>query len=463
MLYKQCSAIILAAGKGSRMLSDTPKVMHKIGGKYMLQHLVDTILKIGIQSIYIVYHDNDYSIMQKIISIASYKVSLHWILQRELLGTGHAVRQVLSVVNNNEEEIFILNGDVPLVSCATLQKLHFIKSQCDVGLLTAMLTNPAGYGRVIRNKQGKIINIIEDDDDITCDDYQEIREVNTGILISTVGDLKCWLEKLIIHSVKNEFYLTDIVNIAHRMGCIICDTKPIDTFEIIGINSKSDLVYLDRKYQIKQAQYLLSTGVMISDPYRFDLRGTLICGKDVFIDINVIIEGHVSLGNRVKIGANCLLKDITVGDDVVIYPFSIIENTIIYCKSEIGPFARLRLSTILKEKSCVGNFVELKNVQLGNRSKVKHLSYLGDAEIGSQVNIGAGVIICNYDGEQKHHTDIRDNVFIGSNSQLVAPLTIEKNAIIGAGTTVTQDVLENETVISRIRQFSIVNRKRLKK
>lgn len=461
MSCKQSSVIILTAGKGSRMLSDIPKVMHKIGGKCMLQHLIDTAAKVGVQSIYIVYHDNDDHTLMHMIDTDKYKGSVHWILQRELLGTGHAVLQALSIISN-DEEIFILYGDVPLVSYVTLQKLHCIKSQCDVGLLTAILTNPDGYGRIVRDRQDEIINIVEYDD-IDFDNYKDIKEVNTGVLISTVGNLKCWLEKLIVRSAKNEFYLTDIISIACRMGYVIRSVQPVNIFEIIGVNSKSDLIFLEKKYQIKEAQYLLSIGVMIVDPNRFDLRGTLTCGRDVYIDINVIIEGCVSLGDRVRIGASCILKDTIIGDDVKIHPFSIVENATINYQSEVGPFARIRLGSTLQGKSYVGNFVELKNVQLGDESKAKHLTYLGDAEIGSQVNIGAGVIICNYDGTRKHHTDIGDNVFIGSNSQLIAPITIGKNAVVGAGTTVTENVLENETVISRIRQFTIFNKKELKK
>lgn len=463
MLHRKISVIILAAGKGSRMLSDIPKVMHKIGGKCMLQHLIDTVSMLNVRSIYVVYANDDYNIMKRSIDIRSCTMPVYWILQKELLGTGHAVQRALFSIDRDDDEILILYGDVPIVSSATLKKLHDMKSQCDISLLTAILTNPVGYGRVVRNQSGNIINIVEDHD-IINDNDRNIKEINTGILIAVVKDLKYWLKSLSMmhHNVNNEFYLTDIVNFAYYNGYIIRSINPIDTFEILGVNNKSDLIYLDRKYQKIQAQYLLSMGVMIFDPKRFDLRGTLVCGRDVYIDINVIIEGHVSLGNKVKIGAGCILRDTVVGNNVVIDPFSIIENATINCDSKVGPFARLRSGVELKEKSNVGNFVELKNIFLGNESKVKHLSYLGDAEIGSRVNIGAGTIFCNYDGIKKHHTNIEDDVFIGANSQLVAPLTIKKNAIIGAGTTVTKDVSENETVISRIRQFSIFNKRILK-
>lgn len=446
------------------MLSDLPKVMYKIGGKPMLQHLVDTVLKmIGIRSIYIVYADDHFNIMKKMIHVPSSVVTIQWVLQSERLGTGHAVQQALSMISDGDEEILILYGDVPLVSDITLKKLRDVQSQCDIVLLTAIFNNPVGYGRIIRNELGSIINIIEDYD-IIEDDHKSITEVNTGILASCVKNLKFWLGDLNIHhGVKNEFYLTDIVAIAHCRGCVIHSVQPVDTFEVMGINNISDLIDLDRKYQKEQAKYLLSIGVIIYDPNRFDLRGTLVCGKDVHIDINVIIEGHVYLGNKVKIGSNCILRDVSIGDNVVIYPFSVIENAIIHDYSKVGPFSRVRGGVELKENSHIGNFVELKNVSLGHTSKVKHLSYLGDAEIGSHVNIGAGAIICNYDGVRKNRTSIQDNVFIGSNSQLIAPITVEKNAIVGAGTTVTKNVAANETVISRVRQFSILNEKRLKK
>lgn len=462
MLCENLSVIILAAGQGKRMLSNIPKVMHKIGGKSMLQHLVDTVLKMGVRSVYIVCSNDNYCLIAKTIDIGSYKIPIHWILQHKLLGTGHAARKALSVMHD-EEEVCILYGDVPLISCKTLMNVCSIKSQCDIGLLTAILDNPIGYGRIIRDRQSNIVNIVEHDD-IISDNYRKIKEINSGVLVSTVRNLKSWVKKLSIHSIKGEFYLTDIVNIAHHSGCTVQAVQPVfGTFEVMGVNSISDLVYLNRKYQKKQAKRLLSMGILVVDPSRLDLRGTLVCGRDVYIDINVIIEGYVSLGNRVKIGASCILKDTVIGDDVIIYPFSSIENATINGQSVVGPFARLRAGIELKEKSYVGNFVELKNVRLGNASKVKHLSYLGDAEIGSQVNIGAGTIICNFNGLKKNYTSIGDNVFIGSDSQLVAPLTIGKNATIGAGTTVTQDVADYDTVISRIHQFSIANTKSLKK
>ncbi|WHL25071.1 MAG: bifunctional UDP-N-acetylglucosamine diphosphorylase/glucosamine-1-phosphate N-acetyltransferase GlmU [Candidatus Blochmannia vicinus] len=459
MSYASFSAIILAAGKGNRMLSDIPKPLHRIGGKFMLQHLIDSVVQSGVRCIYVVYGHKGETIIEKI-NTDQYKVPVHWILQHELVGTGNAVQRALSIIGD-KEEILLLYSDVPFVSYRTLQRLHTIKSQCDISMLTATLSNPNGYGRIVRNQKGSVVNIIEHDD-IINDDQKKIKEVNTGIFIAISENLKRWLNLLTIHRSKNEFYLTDIIQIAHQSGYTIHTVHPYDTFEIMGVNNKSDLVFLDRQYQQRQAQRLLSSGVTISDPDRFDLRGTIVCGKDVYIDINVIIEGDVSLGNRVRIGANCILKDTVIEDDVVIHPFSIIEHAKISIQSDIGPFARLRPGTELKENSHVGNFVEIKNTQLGKQSKVRHFSYLGDAEIGAQVNIGAGTIICNYDGVQKHHTVIEDGVFIGADSQLVAPIIVGKNATIGAGTTVTRNVSAGETIISRIRQFSILHWKRSK-
>lgn len=461
MLQKKFNVIILAAGQGNRMLSNIPKVMHKIAGKSMLQHLIDSLNQItNIQSIYIVYNFNK-SIFKNTIHLNKQKVPIYWVLQNTPKGTGHAIQKALYMIKNNESEVLILYGDVPFVSCNTIKKLKSIKSQCDIGLLTAQIYNPYGYGRIIRNLQGKVTNIIEHND-ITNNSYKKIKEINSGVFITLVKFLKNWLQKLTYKTAKNELYLTDIINIAYQQGYLIRTIHPIDTFEITGINNKLDLIRSEKKYQLKQAQKLLKSGVLISDPNRFDLRGTLIFGKDVYIDINVIIEGNVSLGNRVKIGSNCILNNVTIGDDVTIYPFSIIEHSKINFKSKIGPFARLRPGTQLEKHACIGNFVELKNTRLGIQSKVKHLSYLGDADIGSKVNIGAGTITCNYDGINKHNTYIKNNVFIGADSQLIAPITIGKYAFIGAGTTVTQNVAEKETIISRVRQFSIVRKKKIK-
>lgn len=460
MLHNNLNVIILAAGIGSRMISDIPKVAHHIAGKPMLQHVVDSASRIPAQSIYIVYNHKINELI-KSIQTNKKKVSIHWILQEIPKGTGHAVQQALLKIND-DSDVLILYGDVPFVSQSTLMKLIYKKSQCDISLLTAKTDDPKGYGRIIRNKYGNVVKIIEDSD-IHCSNYKKIKEINSGTFITVAKNLKNWLKKITYNNFQNELYLTDIINIAYRNNYQIHTIQPSNLFEIIGINNKLDLAHAERFFQKEQAKNLLRSGVTISDPNRFDLRGTLSYGKDIYIDINVILEGNIYLGDRVRIGSNCILKNVIIENDVIIHPFSIIENSKIDFQSKIGPFARLRPGTKLKEKTCIGNFVELKNTQLGKKSKVNHLSYLGDAEIGSKVNIGAGVVICNYDGIKKNHTYIKDNVFIGSNSQLIAPLTIEKNVTIGAGTTVTKDITENEIILSRIPQFSIGNKKIIKK
>lgn len=457
MLYRNFNVIILAAGKSSRMLSDIPKVMYQIAGKFMLQHLIDSISQFDVHAIYVVYSYSSEK-LTKVVFFNKKKIPIYWVLQDIPKGTGHAIQKVLPMIQQDDSEVLVLYGDVPLISYETLKQLRYTKSWCDVSLLTANVKDPEGLGRVIRNQHGNVVSIIEDSDIVNIN-HKKIKEINSGIFITIVKYLKLFLRKITYKDSRKELYLTDIIEIAYQDNYKICTVHPNDSFEIIGINNKLDLIKAERIFQIEQAKNLLKLGVIISDPNRFDLRGTLVYGTDVFIDINVIIEGHVSLGSRVRIGAHCILKNVVIGNDVTIYPFSIIENSEINSKSKVGPFARLRPGTQLKENTHIGNFVELKNTQLGTESKVNHLSYLGDANVGSRVNVGAGTIVCNYDGTEKHHTNIQDNVFIGADSQLIAPLTIGKNSIIGAGTTVTADVLEGETIISRIRQFPILNKK----
>lgn len=458
MPIKNLDVIILAAGLGKRMLSDIPKTMHKIAGKFMLQHLIDSVIKLDVQSIYIVYNNNLIPLKENYLNNS--KIPIYWVLQNIPKGTGDAIQKVLPMIQNNSE-ILILYGDVPLVSFKTLKKLKSIKSQCDLGLLTAKITEPNKYGRIIRDQNGKVSKIMEYEEIININ-YKKKEEINSGIFITVSKYLKKWVKDLTYQNSKNELYLTDIVSIAYKKKYIIRTINPINVFEIIGINNKLDLIKAEREYQKQQAQNLLMSGVIVSDPNRFDLRGTLVHGTDVYIDVNVIIEGNVRLGNRVQIGANCILKNSIIEDDVVVYPFSIIESSKIDFKSKIGPFSRLRPGTKLQNSTQIGNFVELKNIQLGKKSKVGHLTYLGDAKIGNKVNIGAGTIICNYDGITKHQTNIEDNVFIGADSQLIAPILIEKNAVIGAGTTVTKNVASGKTIISRIRQFPILNKKNKK-
>ncbi|WP_392552349.1 bifunctional UDP-N-acetylglucosamine diphosphorylase/glucosamine-1-phosphate N-acetyltransferase GlmU [Orbus wheelerorum] len=445
------STIILAAGKGTRMYSNLPKVLHKIGHKSMLQHVIDTVKLLDMDNIYVIYgHGKD----QLESALNNQPVKL--VLQEQQLGTGHAVLQAIPHIKDNED-ILILYADTPLISAQTLNKLVANKPENGISLLTVMLDDPSGYGRIVR-ENGEIVAIVEQKDATKA--QLSINEVNTGIMLISGQQLKEWLAKVDNHNAQHEFYLTDVIRLAHQSGCAIKATHPVDECEVAGVNNRLQLVSLERIYQQKLAKDLLLAGLTLLDPNRFDLRGQLKHGMDVIIDNNVIIEGNVELGNNVYIGAGCILKNCIIGDNCEISPYTVIDNSILAKSCTVGPFARLRPGSILADTAHVGNFVELKNAQLGKGSKAGHLSYLGDSEIGSEVNIGAGTITCNYDGANKFKTIIEDNVFVGSDSQLIAPVKIAKGATIAAGTTVTNDVAENELVVSRVKQKQIANWKR---
>jgi bifunctional UDP-N-acetylglucosamine pyrophosphorylase / glucosamine-1-phosphate N-acetyltransferase len=445
------SAIILAAGKGTRMYSNIPKVLHKIGSKPMLQHVIDTVQQLNTNHINIVYGHGKIQLEK---ALKDQNVQL--IYQAEQLGTGHAVQQAISYIQD-DEDILILYGDTPLISAQTLQTLIANKPQQGIALLTVILKDPTGYGRIER-KNGKVVAIIEQKD--ASSEQQKINEINTGIMLVNGKLLKNWLLRLTNNNAQKEFYLTDIIAFAHQDGYEILTSHPVQQFEVEGVNNRLQLAMLERQYQQLQAQNLLLAGVTLLDPNRFDLRGTLSHGKDVTIDCNVIIEGNVKLGNNVFIGAGCVLKNCSIDDDSTISPYSIIEDSTIAKQCTIGPFARLRPGSQLDEQVHVGNFVELKKAHLGQASKAGHLSYLGDSEIGSNVNIGAGTITCNYDGANKFKTIIEDDVFVGSDTQLIAPVKVGKGATIAAGTTVTNNVNENELVVSRVKQRQIADWKR---
>ncbi|WP_225639301.1 bifunctional UDP-N-acetylglucosamine diphosphorylase/glucosamine-1-phosphate N-acetyltransferase GlmU [Candidatus Profftia sp. (ex Adelges kitamiensis)] len=440
------SIVILAAGKGTRIYSDMPKVLHNLAGKPMVQHVIDTAIQLKPQSIYLVYGYYGSLLREKLS-----KQPLKWVLQAEQLGTGHAMQQAALNFSCNED-ILMLYGDVPLISKETLQRLLAVKPYRGIGLLTARVMDPTGYGRILR-KNNRVIKIIEHKD--ATAEQHKINEVNTGILVANSRELKRWLSKLNKNNVQGEYYITDIISLAHEEGSLIETVYPYRLSEIENVNNRLQLSALEREYQYEQAQKLMLAGVMLIDPSRFDLRGSLIHGRDIFIDVNVIIKGLVRLGNRVHIEAGCILKDCIIGDDCVISSYTIIENSTLAAKCTIGPFAHLRPGSNLAKKAHVGNFVEMKQVRLGNHSKVGHLSYLGDAEVGDYVNIGAGTITCNYDGANKLKTIIGDHVFIGSDTQLVAPVTISNGVTIAAGTTVTNNVAKNELVISRVKQTHV--------
>lgn len=451
MSNSSLSVVILAAGKGTRMYSDLPKVLHPLAGKPMVQHVIDTALKLGAQNVHLVYGHGGDLLKEKLSDQA-----LNWVLQAEQLGTGHAMQQAAPHFSD-DEDVLMLYGDVPLISGETLQRLLAAKPQGGIGLLTVKLADPTGYGRIVRENDN-VVGIVEHKD--ATAEQHKINEINTGILVASGRDLKRWLGKLNNNNAQGEYYITDIIALAHQEGHRIEAVHPDRLSEVEGVNNRLQLSALEREYQSEQAQKLLLAGVMLLDPARFDLRGELIHGRDISIDTNVIIEGTVKLGDRVRIGTGCVLKDCVIGDDCEISPYTVIENSTLATECTVGPFARLRPGADLAEKAHVGNFVEMKKARLGKGSKAGHLSYLGDAEIGDNVNIGAGTITCNYDGANKFKTIIGDDVFVGSDTQLVAPVTIGNGVTIAAGTTVTKNVAEKELVLSRVKQTHIQGWKR---
>ena len=378
---------------------------------------------------------------------------VNWVLQAQQLGTGHAVAQAIPFWND-EDDVLVLYGDTPLIQPETLQRLLAAKASDGMALLTVVLDNPTGYGRIVRSN-GQVVGIVEQKD--ANAEQLAIREVNTGVLVANGGQLRSWLSRLDNKNAQGEFYLTDVIAMAHGDGCAIAAVHPDSAMEVEGANNRVQLAALERSYQQMQAEKLMIAGATLIDPARFDLRGSLEIGEEVVIDVNVIIEGKVVLGNHVRIGAGSVLKDCVIGDHSEVKPYSVIEGAQIADQCSVGPFTRLRPGAVLEQDAHVGNFVEMKKARLGVGSKCGHLTYLGDAEIGAKVNIGAGTITCNYDGVNKFQTIIEDDVFVGSDTQLVAPVRIGKGATLGAGSTITKDVAENELVITRVPQRHIPN------
>ena len=454
MTTQTLSVVILAAGKGTRMYSDLPKVLHPIAGKPMVKHVIDTAKQLGAHNIHLVYgHGGD--LMQQRLA----NEPVNWVLQTEQLGTGHAMQQAAPFFAD-DENILMLYGDAPLITKATLEKLIAAKPDKGIALLTVVLDNPTGYGRILR-ENGNVVGIVEQKD--ANAEQLKIQEVNTGVMVSDGASFKKWLTQLDNNNAQGEYYMTDVIALANRDGCQVAAVQAADLMEVEGANNRLQLVALEQYFQQKQARELLLAGVMLLDPNSFKLRGELTHGKDVEIDMNVILKGKVRLGNRVKIGAGCVITNCDIGDDVEIKPYSVLEDATVGANAAIGPFSRLRPGAELAENTHVGNFVEIKKAQIGKGSKVNHLTYVGDAEIGKDCNIGAGVITCNYDGANKFKTIIGDNVFIGSDSQLVAPVTIESGATIGAGSTIRDDVRHDELVTTRVPQKHIQGWERPKK
>lgn len=450
--------VILSAGKGKRMHSDLPKVLHKVAGKSMLRHVIDTSLTLDPLKIHVVVGHGGEIVRQSLTSLPQEIFSkINIVEQKEQLGTGHAVNTAMPYVQK-DSMVIVLYGDTPLTPTNDLKALLNTCPKNGMSLLTAIADNPFGYGRIIRNSDGQIEKIVEEKDAKAQEKL--INEVNTGMMAAPAAVFNEYLPKLNNENAQGEYYLTDLVALLRRDSKEVNPVKAPDFSVLCGVNNKIQLSFIERLYQERAAKSLLEEGVTLADPKRFDLRGTLIHGKDVFIDINVIIEGSVTLGNNVSIGAGCVLKDVSIGDNSIISPYTVMEKSELKRHTTIGPFARLRPGNVLEDEVHVGNFVEVKNSHIGFGTKAGHLSYLGDSDIGTDVNIGAGTITCNYDGANKHRTTIEDDVFVGSDTQLVAPVTVRKGATIGAGTTVTKEVPEKALVITRVRPIYFKNYQR---
>lgn len=443
--------LILAAGKGTRMRSDLPKVLHPLAGKSLLGHVVDTAHALGAAQICVVYGFGGDAVPR-----ALPDDKLTFVLQAEQHGTGHAVQQALPQLDDDGVTL-VLYGDVPLTRTRTLQPLVAAAQAGRLGLLTVLLADPTGYGRIVR-VDGQVVRIVEHKD---ADDAERaIREVNTGILAVATRHLKAWIGQLKNDNAQGEYYLTDIIAMAVADGVAVETHHPADEWEVLGVNSKAQLAQLERIHQGEIARALLDAGVTLADPARLDVRGTLACGRDVTIDVNCVFEGLVELGDNVQVGANCVLRNATVAAGTRIDAFTLIDDATIGEANRLGPFSRIRPGTTLARDVHVGNFVEIKNSQIDDGSKINHLSYVGDTSMGKKVNIGAGTITCNYDGANKHRTVIEDEVFVGSDTQLVAPVTVGKGATLGAGTTLTKDAPAGELTLSRARQLTIPGWKR---
>lgn len=451
------NVVILAAGMGKRMQSALPKVLHPLAGKPLLRHVIDTARSLSPQKLCVIYGHGGAAVPDMVSALAQETgVSIDTALQQPQLGTGHAVMQAVPQLDDGAVTL-VLYGDVPLTTADTLRRLVEAAGSDKLGILTVEQANPFGLGRIVR-ENGQIVRIVEEKD--ASEAERAIREINSGIMAIPTRHLKKWLAALSNNNAQGEYYLTDIVAQAVADGVPVVSAQPSGEWEVAGVNSKVQLAELERRHQLNIAHALLEKGVTLMDPARIDVRGELVCGRDVVIDVGCVFEGRVELADGVKVGANCVLVGATVGAGANIKPFCHIEGATIGAASQIGPYARLRPGTELGEDVHVGNFVEVKNSTVAAHSKANHLAYIGDATVGSRVNVGAGVITCNYDGANKFRTVIEDEVFVGSDSQLVAPVTIGKGATIGAGTTLTKDAPAGKLTISRPKQITIEGWKR---
>jgi bifunctional UDP-N-acetylglucosamine pyrophosphorylase/glucosamine-1-phosphate N-acetyltransferase len=444
--------VILAAGQGTRMRSRLPKVLHDLAGRPLLDHAIQAAKRLSPEQVVVVYgHGGEQ------VKAAFSGQDLTWVEQKEQLGTGHALAQAMPILQD-VDQIMVLYGDVPLLRDKTLSSLITASMYSDLAVLTAAFEDPTGYGRVVRDQDGKIQRIVEHKD--ANSDELEITEINTGIMVAKRISMDGWLEKVDNKNAQGEFYLTDVIGLAVADGVCVQTSQPKELDEVAGVNDRAQLAYLETKFQEWQSESLMCAGLGLRDPSRFDLRGSLEFGEDVNIDINVLMEGSIELGSDVSIGANTVLRNSRVGDGVVIKENCVIEDAVVGKNCTIGPFARIRPQTELADDAHIGNFVEIKKSQLGSGSKVNHLTYIGDSNIGKSVNVGAGTITCNYDGANKHKTEIGDGAFIGSNSALVAPVVIGEGATIGAGSTITGKAPENTLTLTRAKQLSLKSWKR---
>nr|VFJ57023.1 MAG: bifunctional UDP-N-acetylglucosamine pyrophosphorylase / Glucosamine-1-phosphate N-acetyltransferase [Candidatus Kentron sp. FW] len=448
-------AVILSAGQGKRMKSALPKVLHRLGGRTLLEFVVDVAAKIDSERIYIVY---GYGGEHVLAAFPSPPHNVNWVYQSSQLGTGHAVKQAMPYIPD-EALVLVLYGDVPLISSATLREVVFKAGMRSIGLVTARLPDPTGYGRIVRDTGGRVVGIVEEKD--ASNTERNITEINTGIMVVPANYLRVWLDSLTKDNAQGEFYLTDIIELAVGEGISIETVTPALVEEVLGVNDRIQLARLERHYQQEQARLLMESGVTLRDPARLDIRGDVVVGQDVIIDVNVILEGRVVIGDRVSIGPNTYIRDTEIGNGTEILANCVLEDAIVSKECRIGPFSRIRPNTRLAEHVHIGNFVEIKKSNVKERSKINHLTYIGDAQIGHDVNVGAGTITCNYDGMQKHRTEIKDNVFIGSGTMLVAPVTLGTGSTIGAGSTITKDTPPNRLSVERSRQMTLKSWKRL--
>lgn len=452
MTTQSLQVVILAAGQGKRMHSRLPKVLHPLAGRPMLLHVLDSARRLAPTRLAVVIGHGGEAVASRLEA-----PDVVWAMQEQQLGTGHAVMQAMPMLGKSGV-VLVLYGDVPRIATGTLRSLFDAAAEGALALLTQEADDPKGYGRIVRDAAGRVARIVEERDATEAE--RAIREVNTGIVAAPYAKLEAWLAGLTNENVQREYYLTDIVAAAVAEGYPVTVRRPQSPTECLGVNSKRELARLERLVQQDRAHALLEAGVTLADPARIDVRGELSCGKDVSIDVNCVFEGRVALADGVTVGAHCVLRDVSVGEGTEIRPFSLLEEAEVGANARIGPYARIRPGTTLADEVHVGNFVEVKASTLGRASKANHLAYVGDATVGRDVNIGAGTITCNYDGVNKHRTVIEDEVFVGSDTQLVAPVRVGRGATLGAGTTLTKDAPPDQLTVTRVRQMSLAHWKR---